>query len=111
MKDLVKIIKIRYIYDYLLEITFDDGCVKQFDFAELFEFKGMETDFTDIGYFAEAKVSHDGRRMEWDNGYDCCADWLRYFAEDMDGEWNGIDETIGLKQRVKIAKQRQFELV
>jgi len=51
----------------------------------------------------------EGRAFGWDNGYDCCADWARYYAKDKNDEWKDIDENVDLKQRMKIAKQK-FEL-
>jgi hypothetical protein len=110
MKDLIKITDIKHIQNYILEIAFDDGCIKRFDFAELFDFKGIQAALQNPENFVRVKVSEDRRRIYWNNEYDCCVDWLRYFAKDADNEWDGFDDTIDLKQRMKIAKQHMLQL-
>jgi hypothetical protein len=106
---LINIIKIIHLKDYILEITFDDYCSKQFDFEQLIDFKGISKSLQNIEYFKTVKILDEGRAFGWDNGYDCCADWARYYAKDKNDEWKDIDENVDLKQRMKIAKQK-FEL-
>lgn len=106
---LIKITKIRHINDFILELTFDDDCTKQFDFKQLIDFKGLAEPLKNVGYFKTAKILDEGRAFGWDNNYDCCADWARYFAKDLNDEWKDYDENVDLKQRMKIAKQK-FEL-
>jgi hypothetical protein len=109
MNPLIKIADVKYMREHILEITFDDGCIKQFDFAELLEFKGLEQALQDVTYFRQVHLSLDQRRISWNNGYDCCADWLRYFAKDIDNEWTGVAETVALPQRMQIAKQHRLQ--
>ena len=109
MQNLIRISDVKHLQNSILEIAFDDGCIKQFDFAELFDFKGIQGVFKNMGYFTRVKISDDRRRIYWDNEYDCCADWLRYFAKDIVHEWDGVDETVDLKQRMKIAKQKMLQ--
>ena len=110
MQNFIRIADVKYIRNHIFEIVFDDGCIKQFDFAKLFDFKGIQGFFRDIGYFTRAKIADDRRRLYWDNEYDCCADWLRYFAKDVVDEWAGLDDAIDLQQRMKMAKQNMLRL-
>lgn len=103
---LINIIKIIHLKDYILEVTFDDNCVKQFDFKHLINFKGITEILKDIEYFKTVKILNDCRSFGWDNNYDCCADWARYYAKDLNDEWKDFDESIDLKQRIKIAQQK-----
>jgi hypothetical protein len=104
MKQII-ILNICHIKDYILEFRFDDDCVKQYDFAQLFTFKGISEPLMDIDYFKTAEIINGGRAFGWDNGYDCCADWIRYFAIDLRNEWKDVDDSFGLKQRIKLAKR------
>ena len=101
----ILIVNISHIKDYILEISFDDDCVKQFDFTQLITFKGISEPLLNIDYFKTAEIINGGRSFGWDNGYDCCADWIRYFANDLQNEWIDIDDSVDLKQRIKMAKR------
>jgi len=110
---LIKIIKIEHSKDYIIEITFDDNCVKKFDFTQLVNFQGITEVLKNIEYFKTVKILNDGRSFGWDNNYDCCADWARYYAKDINDEWKDFDDSTELKQRIKIAQQKmknQLEL-
>jgi len=103
---LIKIIKISHIKNYVLELTFDDNCVKQFDFKQLINFEGISEGLTNIEYFKTVEILNDGRAFGWDNNYDCCADWARYYAKDLNDEWKEFDDSIELKQRIIISQQK-----
>ena len=103
----ILIINIRHIKDYILEFSFDDECVKQYDFMQLINFKGISEPLKSIDYFKTAEIINGGRAFGWDNGYDCCADWIRYFAKDLQNEWKDFDDSFGLKQRIKLSKQNR----
>jgi len=112
----ITVLKINYLQNYILEIEFSDGCVKRFDFAELITFNGIAESLKDISFFKNIDITDDGRSFSWANGYDCCADWARYYAKDLDDEWKGTDETIGLKQRIieahiRIQRKRNLDHV
>jgi hypothetical protein len=102
----ILILKIRHVKDYILELTFDDNCIKQYDFSQIIDFKGISEPLKDIEYFKKVKIICEGRAFGWDNNYDCCADWARYYAPDLQNEWKDFDDDIGLKQRIKIAHQK-----
>jgi len=101
----IRILKITNIKNYILEIEFSDNCIKQFDFMQIINFNGIAEDLKNLEYFKNVKIIDDGRAFEWQNGYDCCADWARYFAKDLDNEWQDYDDNTDLKQRIKIAKK------
>lgn len=102
----IKIIQIRHIKDYILELSFDDNCVKQYNFLQLIDFKGISEPLKNIEYFKNVKIINNGRAFSWDNDYDCCADWARYYAKDLQDEWKDFDDDINLKQRIKITQQK-----
>ncbi len=102
----LKITQIHHLKDHILEISFDDNCIKQYDFSQLIEFKGIAELLQNIDYFKTVKIIDDGRAFGWDNGYDCCADWARYYAKDTENEWKDFDDSIDLKQRMKLSQQR-----
>lgn len=101
MTELIRISHVKHLQEHELEITFDDGCCKRYNFAGLFRFQGVQAMLRDAAYFARVQVSDDHRRLFWENGYDCCADWLRYFADDCEHEWAGIADAVGLKERMQ----------
>lgn len=103
---LIKIIQILHVKDYILEMSFSDGCTKQFDFSELITFSGITEPLKKIEYFKSVKIIADGRAFGWDNNYDCCADWARYYAKDLYSEWIEFDDSISLGQRMKITRQK-----
>ena len=103
---LITIIKISHIKDYILELQFSDGCIKQFDFSQLITFKGIAEQLINIDYFKNVDIINNGRAFSWENGYDCCADWARYFAMDVTNEWKDYDDNTNLKQRMKITQNK-----
>ena len=102
----IQILKIRYVKDYILELSFDDNSIKQYDFSQLITFKGVSEPLKNIDYFKTVKILNDGRTFGWDNNYDCCADWARYYANDLLNEWENFDDSFGLKQRKKLSQQK-----
>lgn len=99
----IEINRIRHIKDYILELEFSDSCIKQLDFSQLLTFKGIAVQLKDIDYFKNVKIINSGRAFGWENGYDCCSDWARYFATDLQNEWTDYDDNIDLKERIQIA--------
>ncbi len=103
---LIKIIKIRHIKGYILELEFSDNCIKQFDFSQLITFEGIAGQLANIDYFKNVGIINNGRAFSWENGYDCCADWARYFAKDLSNEWKDYDDNTNLNQRMKITQNK-----
>ncbi len=79
---LIKITQLRVLKNYILELTFSDGYIKQYDFEQLIEFKGVAAALKDKDFFKNVEIINNGRSFAWANGYDCCADWARYHIAD-----------------------------
>ena len=69
------VVKIRYTGEYRLEVTFDNGDVREADlkdelYGEIFE------PLTDLSLFKQAKVNKETRTVEWPNGADFAPEFL-----------------------------------
>jgi len=106
----ISILQIRHVKDYILELSFDDNCTKQYDFLQLINFKGVAEPLKNVDYFKTVQIICNGRAFGWDNNYDCCADWARYFAKDLHDEWKNFDESVDLKQRIKFVQQEMLQV-
>jgi len=80
---LITINQVKVLNDYIVELTFSDNCIKRYDFKQLIDFKGIAADLKDKEFFKNIKITNNGRSFAWSNGYDCCADWARYYAKDL----------------------------
>lgn len=99
----LRIDKLTYLDSYKIEVTFNDNCLKQFDFSKLLKFENeMEKELFDISLFKNVKIVAEGGGIGWTNNYDCCADWLRYYAVDESGEWANVDDIVSLQDRMRI---------
>ena len=58
----MKIIKVKYIKDYILEITFENGTIKRVDFKKglLHAKNPMNTKYRDINLFKKVEISGGG---------------------------------------------------
>jgi hypothetical protein len=99
----IKITNVKVISDYIIELTFSDNCIKRYDFEQLIEFKGVASALKDKEYFKKVEIIHNGRAIAWQNGYDCCADWARYYAADLEDTHKKFPQTATLSQRKKLA--------
>ena len=70
-----KVISVKPLENYLLEIEFADGLRKVID-IQPFIGKGISTALKDGEYFRQVKLE-DGGGIAWDNGYDFCPNFLR----------------------------------
>jgi hypothetical protein len=104
----IKITSVRYIRNHILEIDFNDYTTKRFDFSKLVNFKSeLGKPLKKIEFFKKVKVISHGRGIMWQNGYDCCADWLRYYAMDESKEWENFSDKISLEERIKFSRKKQ----
>ena len=64
----MRIVKVKWIKDYLLEVTFDDGKVKVTDFSDflIHARNPMSNQFLDIKRFKKARIDHGD--LTWGNG-------------------------------------------
>ena len=62
--ELIYITSAKYVSGYILELTFNTGEVKLFDFTQLYN-KGICTKLQDIEYFKNFKL--DAFSVDWNN--------------------------------------------
>ena len=62
--ELIYITSAKYVSGYILELTFNNGEVKLFDFTRLYD-KGICTKLQDIDYFKNFKL--DAFSVDWNN--------------------------------------------
>ena len=78
MNDLILVTSARYLFDYTLELTFNDGLKAEIDFTDWIKkypfFKPLE----DIDYFKN--FSLDGWTVVWENGADIAPETLHEIA-------------------------------
>jgi len=70
-----RVISVKPLENYMLEIEFADGLRKVIDIRP-FIGKGISVALKDEGYFRQVKLE-DGGGIAWDNGYDFCPNFLR----------------------------------
>lgn len=104
----LRIESVHYLDNYRIEVKFNDNCLKQFDFSKLLKFDNeMEKELLEISIFKNVKILAEGGGIGWPNGYDCCADWLRYYAIDETGEWTNFDDNVTLQDRIRITMKEK----
>jgi hypothetical protein len=70
-----KVIAVKPLEDFLLEIKFEDGLKKKVDIKP-FIGKGISAALKNELYFRQV-VLEDGGGIAWPNGYDFCPNFLR----------------------------------
>lgn len=70
-----KVISVKPLEDYLLEIKFEDGLKKNIDIKPYID-KGISAALKDKSYFRKVELE-DGGGIAWPNGYDFCPNFLR----------------------------------
>ena len=70
-----KVISVKPLENYLLEIEFADGLRKVVD-IQPFIGKGISAALGDAAYYRQVKLE-DGGGITWPNGYDFCPNFLR----------------------------------
>jgi hypothetical protein len=70
-----KVIAVKPLEEYLLEIEFEDGLKKMIDIRP-FIGKGISATLKDKSYFRQVQLE-DGGGIAWPNGYDFCPNFLR----------------------------------
>ena len=70
-----KVVSVKALENYLLEIEFEDGLRKTIDIRP-FIGEGISAALRDEAYFRQVKLE-DGGGIAWDNGYDFCPNFLR----------------------------------
>jgi len=70
-----KVISVKPLEEYMLEIEFEDGLKKVID-AKPYIGKGISAALKDKAYFRKVEVENGGG-IAWPNGYDFCPNFLR----------------------------------
>lgn len=68
--------KVKYLKDYLLEVTFNDNKTKIIDMKPYVGRDGVFKPLQDVEYFKRVKLDHVGNTICWENGADICPDVL-----------------------------------
>lgn len=74
----VKVISAKYISDYTLEVSFDDGVKAEMDFRGWIEKFPFFVPLKDIEYFKKFFI--DGGTVAWENGADIAPETLHEVA-------------------------------
>ena len=70
------VIKVKYLYDYKLELEFNDGKVKTINFAGIVGGTGIFEPLKNIDYVKTVSIDSCGNSICWENGADICPDVL-----------------------------------
>ena len=77
----MKIIKVEYLYDYKINITFSDNTKHIFDFEQsIKEFINKYDKFHELlntSYFSKVRLNEEWNTIEWENGFDICPDLVK----------------------------------
>lgn len=72
-----RIIAVRHIADYRLELTFTDGTRGEIDLrSRVVGRGGVFAPLEDVSYFAQVRVNEEAGTIEWPSGVDLCPDVL-----------------------------------
>lgn len=70
------ILNVKYVKDYLLEVTFNDNSKKIINFQNIIDDSDIFKPLQDIEYFKKVKIDSTGNTICWDNGADICPNLL-----------------------------------
>jgi len=74
---LPRVIGVRHVKDYELEIRFSDGTVAELDFRDKVVGRGgVFRPLEDVDFFARVSVDTEAGTLAWPNGVDLCPDVL-----------------------------------
>ena len=72
-----RIINVRPLHDFVLEITFANGKTARLDFRDRIVGRGgVFAALEDVGVFQQVQVDEEARTLVWPNGVDFCPDVL-----------------------------------
>ena len=78
MNDIIIVTNAKYVYNYVLELTFSDGIQAEVDYSGWIEKYPYFEPLKDIGYFRN--FSLDGFTVVWPNGADIAPEALHKIA-------------------------------
>ena len=68
--------RVKYLYDFVLEIEFNDGQIRYIDLAGIVGGPGIFRPLKNIDYLKTVTIDSVGNSICWDNGADICPDTL-----------------------------------
>jgi hypothetical protein len=72
-----RIVHVRHVENYILELTFSDGAKGQLDFAgKVIGRGGVFVPLQDVDYFKQVQVDPEAKTLVWPNGVDLDPDVL-----------------------------------
>jgi hypothetical protein len=71
-----KILGVKYVKGYSLEIIFENQISKQVDFSERINEGGIFEPLREVKYFQQVILNKECHCIEWPNGADVCPDTL-----------------------------------
>jgi hypothetical protein len=77
-RDIIVVTNARYVYNYVLELTFSDGIQAEIDFSDWIEKYPYFEPLKSMDYFRN--FSLDGWTVVWPNGADIAAETLHKVA-------------------------------
>lgn len=108
---LTKVTSVKYLKEYQLELTFEDGIQKIVDLEkEIILLKDPLTEpLKDIEYFKQVKLNRELGTIEWNNGYSCNSQALyengTTIEEEIDPE---LLELVGIIKNEKIDDLKEY---
>jgi hypothetical protein len=76
-----RVVSIEPLSGYRFRVTYVDGETYELDWSEQLDASGWTGELKDPAVFNAVKIGEGGRWIEWPNGYDFCADALRWDGE------------------------------
>lgn len=74
---LIDVIGVEVLKDYIVKLTFDDGSSGIIDIAEIVPFKGIFEPLNDKNFFSKVVVNPEIGTIRWENGADLSATYLQ----------------------------------
>ena len=76
-----RVVSVRYLEGYRLEITFSDGITRELDLADrVIGRNGLLRDLGDVEFFRRVRADQEAGTLVWPNGVDFCPDVLYVLA-------------------------------
>jgi len=95
-----KLIKIEYLHDYTLRLSFADGSTGEYDFAACVGFKGVFTKLRDQSRFRRFRISRIDATLTWSGNIDLDRDVLYADVTGKPIVWN--DEVVYQPNKLNI---------
>ena len=75
MEELIAVVEVRHVRDYVVWLKFSDGTSGEVDLAGQLRGRVFEP-LIDVGYFAQVRVDPEVQTIAWPNGADLAPEFL-----------------------------------